>query len=60
MQEGGNWSRKDTLTKEIKKRIDTLGIEKAKEDVRVSTKDFSVLTLWSRDYFKLLTERMTF
>jgi len=65
MQESGDWDSKDTLTQEklktlLKERIDTLDIEKAKEDVRVFIKNQSVLDFWSRDYFKLLTDRMTF
>ena len=65
MQESGDWDSKDTLTEEklrglLKERIDTLDIEKAKEDVQVFIKDRSVLDFWSRDYFKLLTDRMTF
>jgi len=65
MQESGDWDSKDTLTEEklktlLKERIDTLNIEKAKEDVQVFIKDRSVLDFWSRDYFKLLTDRMTF
>ena len=63
MQESGDWDSKDTLTEEklktlLKERIDTLDIEKAKEDVQVFIKDRSVLDFWSRDYFKLLTDRM--
>lgn len=65
MQESGNWDSKNTLTEEklktlLKERIDTLDIEKAKEDVQVFVKDPSVLDFWSRDYFKLLTDRMAF
>jgi len=30
------------------------------EDVQVFVKDPSVLDFWSRDYFKLLTDRMAF
>jgi len=65
MQESGDWSGVDVLTEErlkilLKERIDTLDIEKAKEDVQVFIKDRSVLDFWSRDYFKLLTDRMTF
>jgi len=64
MQESGDWDSRDTLTQEklkvlLKERIDTLDIEKAKEDVQVFIKDRSVLDFWSRDYFKLLTDRMT-
>lgn len=65
MQESGNFNSKDTLTQEqlkllLKEKIDTLDIEKAKEDVKVFIKDQSVLDFWSRDYFKLLTDRMAF
>ena len=65
MVESGNFNSKDTLTQEqlkvlLKEKIDTLAIEKAKEDVQVFVKDQSVLDFWSRDYFKLLTDRMAF
>ena len=65
MVESGNFNSKDTLTQEqlkvlLKEKIDTLAIEKAKEDVQVFVKDPSVLDFWSRDYFKLLTDRMAF
>ena len=64
MQGSGDWDSENTLTEEklktlLKERIDTLDIEKAKEDVQVFIKDRSVLDFWSRDYFKLLTDRMT-
>ncbi|MCD6212223.1 MAG: nucleotidyl transferase AbiEii/AbiGii toxin family protein [Sulfurovum sp.] len=70
MQESGNWgsgnfNKEDTLTEEklkelLKEKIDTLDIEKAKEDIQVFVRDQSVLDFWSRDYFKLLTDRMAF
>ena len=65
MQESEDFDSKNTLTEEslkvlLKEKIDTLDIEKAKEDVKVFIKDQSVLDFWSRDYFKLLTDRMTF
>jgi len=64
MQGSGDWDSENTLTEEklktlLKERIDTLDIEKAKEDVQVFIKDRSALNFWSRDYFKLLTDRMT-
>ena len=64
MQGSGDWDSENTLTEEklktlLKERIDTLDIEKAKEDVQVFINDLSVLDFWSRDYFKLLTDRMT-
>ena len=64
MQGSGDWDSENILTEEklktlLKERIDTLDIEKAKEDVQVFIKDRSVLDFWSRDYFKLLTDRMT-
>jgi len=65
MQGSGDWDSKNRLTGEklkilLKERIDTLDIEKAKEDVQVFIKNRSILDFWSRDYFKLLTDRMTF
>ncbi len=65
MVESGDFSTQKALTKErlqtmIKEKIVTLDIEKAKEEVRVFLKDRTVLEFWSRDYFKLLTDRMTF
>jgi predicted nucleotidyltransferase component of viral defense system len=64
MQGSGDWESENTLTEEklktlLKERIDTLDIEKAKEDVQVFIRDRSALDFWSRDYFKLLTDRMT-
>jgi predicted nucleotidyltransferase component of viral defense system len=65
MQESGDFDSKNILTEEnlkvlLKEKIDTLDIEKAKEDVQVFIKNKSVLDFWSKDYFKLLTDRMTF
>ena len=65
MQESGDFDSKDTLTEEnlkvlLKEKIDTLDIDKAKEDVQVFIKDRSALDFWSRDYFKLLADRMSF
>lgn len=65
MLQSGNWDSKDQLTEErlktlLKERIDTLDIEKAKEDVQTYVKNPSVLDFWSGDYFKLLTDRMAF
>jgi predicted nucleotidyltransferase component of viral defense system len=65
MQESGDFDSKDTLTEEnlkvlLKEKIDTLDIAKAKEDVQVFIKDRSALDFWSRDYFKLLADRMSF
>lgn len=65
MVESGNFSRDATLTKEylkelMKEKIGTLDIDKAKQEVQVFIKDRSALDFWSKDYFKLLTDRIVF
>ncbi len=65
MIESGDLNREERLSKEklkalMKEKIDTLDIDKAKQEVQVFIKDPSVLDFWSRDYFKLLTDRMAF
>jgi predicted nucleotidyltransferase component of viral defense system len=65
MVESGNFHKNGLLTPEklkvlLKKKIDTLDIDKAKEEVQIFIKDRSALEFWSRDYFKLLTDRMVF
>jgi hypothetical protein len=42
----------------LHKRIDTLDIQKAKDEVRVFIKDSDGLEFWSREYFKLLSDRV--
>jgi len=65
MIESGDIDRGDVLTKEklkalIKKKIDTLDIQKAKQEVQVFIKDYSVLDFWSKEYFYLLVDKMEF
>ena len=65
MVDSGNFNREDTLTQEklkelMKEKIDTLDIDKAKQEVQVFIKERAVLDFWSRDYFKLLTDRIAF
>jgi len=65
MVDSGNFNREDTLTQEklkelMKEKIDTLDIDKAKQEVQVFIKERAVLDFWSRDYFKLLTDRIVF
>jgi len=63
MVESGNFNREDTLSQEklkklMKEKIDTLDIDKAKQEVQVFIRERAVLDFWSRDYFKLLTDRI--
>lgn len=63
MVESGNFDRYDELTDEVLKniltqKIDSLDIDKAKNEVRVFLKDRAGLDFWSREYFKLLTQRI--
>ena len=63
MIESGDIDRNDLLTKEklkalLKDKIDTLDIQKAKQEVQVFIKDHSVLDFWSKEYFYLLVDRM--
>jgi len=65
MIESGDIDIGDVLTKEklkalIKKKIDTLDIQKAKQEVQVFIKDYSLLDFWSKDYFYLLVDKMVF
>ncbi len=62
MVESGDFERDDELTlKKLKdlihERVDTLDVQKAKDEVRVFIKDSDGLEFWSRDYFKLLSDR---
>ncbi len=65
MVESGNFDRYDELTDEVLKniltqKIDSLDIDKAKNEVMVFLKDRAGLDFWSREYFKLLTQRIAF
>jgi len=65
MVESGDFKLEAALTPQIlkelmKNKIETLDINKAKHDVQVFVKDKSRLDPWSKDYFKLLTDRITF
>ena len=63
MVESGDFSADEELTLEklkilLYEKIDTLDIEKAKEEVRVFIKNSDVLDFWSGEYFKLLSDRI--
>lgn len=64
MKESGNFN-KEILTKEefaelLHNKIDTLDIEQAINEVKGFVKDTRVFDFWSKDYFKLLAERIEF
>jgi len=63
MVESGDFQKEDTLTLEVlkemlHKRIDTLDMQKAKDDVKVFIKDSDRLEFWSKEYFKLLANKI--
>ncbi len=63
MVESEDFSKNDELTVEVlkellKNKIDDLDIEKAKQEVQVFIKDRGKLDFWSREYFKLLVDRI--
>ena len=63
MVDSGNFEESDELTQDILKdllieKIQTLDIEKAKDDVKVFIKDQSVLDFWSKEYFILLANKV--
>jgi len=63
MQESGNLSIEKKLTKNmllelLYKRIDALDIDKAVEEVSPFIKDKQVFEFWSKDYFKMLSEKV--
>ena len=64
MVESGDFDKNDDLTLDILKellhnKIDTLDIQKAKDEVRVFLNSNNSLEFWSRDYFKLLADKVT-
>lgn len=65
MVESGDLEKSTLLTKELfktllDKKIDTLHVESAIAEVKPFIKDNSVFDFWSKDYFKLLAERIEF
>lgn len=65
MVESGDFEKDNELTADVlkellKNKIDSLDIDKAKQEVQVFIKDRAELNFWSRDYFKLLTNRIVF
>lgn len=65
MVESGDLEKSTLLTKELFKtlldeKIDTLHVESAIAEVKPFIKDYSVFDFWSKDYFKLLAERIEF
>ncbi len=65
MAESGDFEKDNKLTAEaikelLKNKIDSLDIDKAKQEVQVFIKGREKLDFWSRDYFKLLTDKIVF
>ena len=63
MVESGDFNAKDNLSIEklrdlLHKKIDTLDINKAKDEVRVFLNSSESLEFWSKDYFKILADRV--
>ena len=63
MVESGDFDSSDDLTLEVLKellhtKIDTLDIEKAKDEVKVFLNKSSSLEFWSKEYFKFLTDKI--
>ena len=63
MVESGDFDKSSELTVEVLKelltnKIDELDIDKAKQEVQVFIKDRGKLDFWSREYFKLLVDKM--
>jgi predicted nucleotidyltransferase component of viral defense system len=59
--ESGNFESSDEFSEDIlkdllHKKIDSLDIDKAKQEVQVFIKDRGILEFWSKDYFKLLSD----
>lgn len=49
---------KESLSQILKEKIDILDIENVKIDIKRFIADDSVLNIWSKDYFKLLVDKM--
>ncbi len=65
MVESGDFEKDNKLTADaikelLKNKVDSLDIDKAKQEVQVFVKDRTKLDFWSRDYFKFLTDRIVF
>ena len=65
MCESGHFNKEDDLTPErlksiLSDKIHTLDIEKAKQDINPFINQESAVEYWSRDYFRLLVEKMVF
>ncbi len=65
MVESGHLKKGTLLTKELfktllDKKIDTLHVENAISEVKPFIKDTSVFDFWSKDYFRLLAEKIEF
>ncbi len=63
MVESGDFDRDDELTLEklkdlLHKKIDTLDIQKVKDEVKVFIKNSDRLEFWSMEYFKLLADKV--
>lgn len=57
---GKEYFTKELFLKTLKEKIDTLDIKSAKVDIRRFISDEKVLDIWSKDYFKLLADRIQF
>jgi predicted nucleotidyltransferase component of viral defense system len=63
MVESGDFQKEDTLTLEVlkemlHKKIDTLDMQRAKDDIKVFIKDSDRLEFWSKEYFKHLANKI--
>ncbi len=59
-QENNNFFNKENFTKLMYNRIDNLNIPKAIEEVSPFIKDKSIFEFWTKDYFKLLTDKIKY
>ncbi len=59
-QENNNFLNKENFTKLMYNRIDNLNIPKAIEEVSPFIKDKSFFEFWTKDYFKLLTDKIKY
>ncbi|WP_415397899.1 nucleotidyl transferase AbiEii/AbiGii toxin family protein [Sulfurimonas sp. CS5] len=57
---GKEYFTKELFLKTLKEKIDTLDIKSAKVDIKRFISDEKVLDIWSKDYFKLLADRIQF
>lgn len=51
---------KESFLQILKEKIDTLDVQNAKVDIKRFIKDDKVLDIWSKDYFRLLADKIQF